>query len=112
MYKEFSTKCLCQIKRDMLNERDESIYIEKMAIRNVNWQYDKYTIKNFERIGFEFGVFERFKDISENTEIFLCEHIMKVDFLVFYEYLLSYNFPVYRMTLEKFYTLMYFLEYL
>ncbi|TBU01937.1 hypothetical protein CWI36_1227p0010 [Hamiltosporidium magnivora] len=53
MYKEFSTKCLCQIKRDVLNERDESIYIEKMAIRNVNWQYDKYTIKNFERIGFE-----------------------------------------------------------
>ncbi|KAK1349108.1 hypothetical protein LUQ84_001789 [Hamiltosporidium tvaerminnensis] len=112
MYKQFSTKCFNKIKRDVLPERNDSIYIEKMAIGNVNWQYDKYTIKNIERIGLEFGVFERFKDISENVKIFLCKHIMKVDFLAYYEHLLSYNFPVYRITIEKFYTIIDFLEYL
>ncbi|TBT96729.1 hypothetical protein CWI39_3457p0010, partial [Hamiltosporidium magnivora] len=40
-----------------------------------------------------------------------CHHIKKSDFLIFYEFIISYYLPVHKMTIKKFYTILYFLEY-
>ncbi|TBU01024.1 hypothetical protein CWI36_1461p0010 [Hamiltosporidium magnivora] len=50
--------------------------------------------------------------MNNNIEIYLCYHIKKSDFLIFYEFIISYYLPVHKMTIETFYTISYFLEYL
>ncbi|KAK1351096.1 hypothetical protein LUQ84_000369 [Hamiltosporidium tvaerminnensis] len=108
---EHKPECLCQIKRDETNENDEKKCLERMLVRDSNRQYEQYCIEFIERIGLKFDIFEKFNKINNNIEIYLCHHIKKSDFLIFYEFIISYYFPVHEMTIEKFYTILYFLEY-
>ncbi|KAK1349140.1 hypothetical protein LUQ84_001821 [Hamiltosporidium tvaerminnensis] len=108
---EHKTECLCQIKRDETNENDEKNCLERMLVRDSNRQYEQYCIEFIERIGLKFDTFEKFDNMNNNIEIYLCHHIKKSDFLIFYEFIISYYFPVHEMTNEKFYTILYFLEY-
>ncbi|KAK1349427.1 hypothetical protein LUQ84_3582 [Hamiltosporidium tvaerminnensis] len=111
IYNEHKPECLCQIKRDETNENDEKNCLERMLVRDSNRQYEQYYIEFIERIGIKFDIFEKFNKINNNIEIYLCHHIKKSDFLIFYEFIISYYFPVHEMTIEKFYTILYFLEY-
>ncbi|TBU08577.1 hypothetical protein CWI39_0164p0050, partial [Hamiltosporidium magnivora] len=108
---EHKPECLCQIKRDENNENDEKKCLERMLVRDSNRQYEQYCIEFIERIGLKFDTFEKFDNMNNNIEIYLCHHIKKSDFLIFYEFIISYYFPVHEMTNEKFYTILYFLEY-
>ncbi|TBT98009.1 hypothetical protein CWI37_1954p0010 [Hamiltosporidium tvaerminnensis] len=47
-----------------------------------------------------------------NVEIFLCHHIKEFEFSIFYKFIISYCLLDKSMTIEKFYTILYFLEYL
>ncbi|TBT99097.1 hypothetical protein CWI37_1468p0010 [Hamiltosporidium tvaerminnensis] len=49
--------------------------------------------------------------VMEEIKIFLCDHIKKSEFLIFYEFLISYYLLNNKMTIDKFYTILYFLEY-
>ncbi|KAK1348384.1 hypothetical protein LUQ84_002388 [Hamiltosporidium tvaerminnensis] len=104
-------ECLCQIKRDETNETDEKNCLERMLVRDSNRQYEQYYIEFMERIGLKFDIFEKFNNRNNNIEIYLCHHIKKSDFLIFYEFIISYYLPVHKMTIKKFYTILYFLEY-
>ncbi|TBU01124.1 hypothetical protein CWI36_1432p0020, partial [Hamiltosporidium magnivora] len=92
--KKIKLECLCQIKRDEMNENDEKNCLEKMFDKDENKQYKKYTMKITERIGLKFDIFEKFNKINNTIEIFLCDHIKKSDFLIFYEFIISYYLPV------------------
>ncbi|KAK1347786.1 hypothetical protein LUQ84_002767 [Hamiltosporidium tvaerminnensis] len=109
--KKIKLECLCQIKRDEMNENDEKNCLEKMFDKDENKQYKKYTIEITERIGLKFDIFEKFNKINNNVEIFLCHHIKKSDFLIFYEFIISYYLPVHKIKIKKFYTILYLLEY-
>ncbi|TBU00079.1 hypothetical protein CWI36_1751p0020, partial [Hamiltosporidium magnivora] len=76
-----------------------------------NRQYEQYCIKFIERISLKFDIFEKFNKMNNNIEMYLCHYIKKSDFLIFYEFIISYYFPVHKMTIDKFYTILYFLEY-
>ncbi|TBU11236.1 hypothetical protein CWI38_1310p0020 [Hamiltosporidium tvaerminnensis] len=108
---ELKPECLCLIKRDETNENDEKNCLERMFDRDENRQYEQYYIEFIERIGLKFDVFEKFNDTNSNIEIFICHHIRKSDFLTFYEFIITYYLPVHKMTIEKFYSILYFLEY-
>ncbi|TBT98700.1 hypothetical protein CWI36_2271p0010, partial [Hamiltosporidium magnivora] len=108
---ELKLECLCQIKRDETNEKDEKNCLERMFARDSNRQYEQYYIEFIERIGLKFDIFEKFNNMNNNIEIYLCHHIKKSDFLIFYEFIIYYYLPVHEMTIEKFYTILYFLEY-
>ncbi|TBU03500.1 hypothetical protein CWI36_0914p0010 [Hamiltosporidium magnivora] len=108
---ELKPECLCQIKRYDMIEKDEKNFLQKMFILNENRQYEQYYIEFIERIGLKFDIFEKFNNMNNNIEIYLCHHIKKSDFFIFYEFLILYYLPVYKMTIEKFYTVLYFLEY-
>ncbi|TBU00653.1 hypothetical protein CWI36_1570p0010 [Hamiltosporidium magnivora] len=101
----------CQIKRDETNENDEKKCNERMYVRDSNRQYEEYCIEFIERIGLKFDIFEKFNNMNNNIEIYLCHHIKKSNFLIFYKFIISYYFPVHKMTIDKFYTILYFLEY-
>ncbi|TBU00486.1 hypothetical protein CWI37_0989p0010, partial [Hamiltosporidium tvaerminnensis] len=109
--KKMKLECLCQIKRDKANANYEKNCLERMYVRDSNRQYEQYYIEFIERIGLKFIIFEKFNKMNNNIEIYLCHHIKKSDFVIFYEFLISYYLPVYKMTIEKFYTVLYFLEY-
>ncbi|KAK1348492.1 hypothetical protein LUQ84_002096 [Hamiltosporidium tvaerminnensis] len=111
IYNEHKPECLCQIKRDETNENDEKNCLERMLVRDSNRQYEQYCIKFIERISLKFDIFEKFNKMNNNIEMYLCHHIKKSDFLIFYEFIISYYFPVHKMTIDKFYTILYFLEY-
>ncbi|KAK1349358.1 hypothetical protein LUQ84_001536 [Hamiltosporidium tvaerminnensis] len=104
--KKIKLECLCRIKRDEMNENEG-----KMLVRDSNRQYEQYYIEFIERIGLRFDIFEKFNKMNNNIEIYLCHHIKKSDFLIFYEFIISYYLPVHKMTIKKFYTILYFLEY-
>ncbi|TBT98616.1 hypothetical protein CWI36_2307p0010 [Hamiltosporidium magnivora] len=104
-------ECLCQIKRDKAYANYEKNCLERMYLRDSNRQYEQYYIEFIERIGLKFIIFEKFNKMNNNIEIYLCHHIKKSDFVIFYELLISYYLPVYKMTIEKFYTILYCLEY-
>ncbi|KAK1347487.1 hypothetical protein LUQ84_003024 [Hamiltosporidium tvaerminnensis] len=108
---EHKPECLCQIKRDETNENDEKNCLERMLVRDSNRQYEQYYIEFIERIGLKFDIFEKFDNMNNNIEIYLCHNIKKSDFLIFYEFIISYYLPDDKMTIEKFYTIFYFLEY-
>ncbi|TBU00066.1 hypothetical protein CWI39_1799p0010 [Hamiltosporidium magnivora] len=106
------------IERDIIfnvvNENEESFIapiIKKMKLEYESRQYKKYTIKFIERICLKFDIYNKTNKINQNIEIYLCHHIKKSDFFIFYEFLILYYLPVYKMTIEKFYTVLYFLEY-
>ncbi|TBU20936.1 hypothetical protein CWI38_0008p0090 [Hamiltosporidium tvaerminnensis] len=82
-----------------------------MFDRDLNRQYEQHCIEFIERIGLKFDIFEKFDKMNNNIEIYLCHHIKKSDFLIFYEFIISYYLPVHEMTIEKFYTILYLLEY-
>ncbi|TBU04081.1 hypothetical protein CWI36_0814p0020, partial [Hamiltosporidium magnivora] len=108
---ELELECLCQIKRDETDETNEKNCLERMFVRDSNRQYEQYCIEFIERIGLKLDIFEKFNKMNNNIEIYLCHHIKKSDFLIFYEFIISYYFPVHKMTIKKFYTILYFLEY-
>ncbi|TBU10268.1 hypothetical protein CWI38_1890p0020 [Hamiltosporidium tvaerminnensis] len=82
-----------------------------MFIRNEDKQYDTCIIRSIEKIGLKFEIFENFYAVNSNIEIFFCHHIKKSEVLLFYEFLISYYFPHYKMTIDMLYTILWFLEY-
>ncbi|TBT99624.1 hypothetical protein CWI36_1909p0010 [Hamiltosporidium magnivora] len=54
---------------------------------------------------------ENLNEKNTSIEIFLCHHIKEAEFLIFYDLLISYYLQDDKMTIHKFYTLLYFLEY-
>ncbi|TBU13374.1 hypothetical protein CWI38_0452p0010 [Hamiltosporidium tvaerminnensis] len=86
---ELKLECLCQIKREVTIDTDEKNCLERMLVRNSKRQHELYNMEFIKRFGLKFDIFEKFNKINNNVEIFLCHHIKKSDFLIFYEYTLD-----------------------
>ncbi|TBU21030.1 hypothetical protein CWI38_0001p0010 [Hamiltosporidium tvaerminnensis] len=104
-------ECLCRLKRDSVCIKKEVEYIQKLLIRDENKNYIKYVIKDLEKINLNFILFTKLNDNNSNIEIFLCNHIKNSEFIIFYEFLKSNALPDEKMTVDRFYTILYFLEY-
>ncbi|TBU04235.1 hypothetical protein CWI39_0837p0010 [Hamiltosporidium magnivora] len=89
----------------------EGDYGSLMAVDS-NTEYNQYILYNTENIELKFDTFDRIGNENLNVEIFLCHHINESEFSIFDEFINSYNSPDKSMTIEKFYTILYFLEYL
>ncbi|TBU04644.1 hypothetical protein CWI36_0733p0010 [Hamiltosporidium magnivora] len=89
----------------------EGDYGSLMAVDS-NTEYNQHILKNIENIELKFDTFDRIGNENLNVEIFLCHHINESEFSIFDEFINSYNSPDKSMTIEKFYTILYFLEYL
>ncbi|TBU02969.1 hypothetical protein CWI36_1012p0010 [Hamiltosporidium magnivora] len=111
LLKETKPKCWCQIQRSSIFDTNEVEYFENFTRKDKNVQYDEYVISDVEKLNLKFDTFYEFNDINSNLEIFLCDHIKKSEFLIFYEFLISYYLLNNKMTIDKFYTILYFLEY-
>ncbi|TBU02154.1 hypothetical protein CWI37_0542p0020 [Hamiltosporidium tvaerminnensis] len=103
---------MCDIRRDMYAKTPGIEQNSQLFKRITNRNYIKYTLQDIEKIGIKFDIIDTF--ISKNTdrEIFLCNHIQKFEFLYFLDFLMSYYLPKREMTINKFYSILYFLEYL
>ncbi|TBU07478.1 hypothetical protein CWI39_0312p0050 [Hamiltosporidium magnivora] len=104
-------ECLCRLKRDSVCIKKEVEYIQKLLIRDENKNYIEYVIKDLEKINLNFILFTKLNDNNSNIEIFLCNHIKNSEFIIFYEFLKSNVLPDEKMTVDRFYTILYFLEY-
>ncbi|TBU03160.1 hypothetical protein CWI37_0345p0010 [Hamiltosporidium tvaerminnensis] len=91
---EIKPECMCQYQRS-----------------NENKQYNKYIISNFEKNLFKFDKFGKLNEKNTSVEIFLCHHIKEAEFSIFYDVLISYYLQDDKMTNDRFYTVLYFLEY-
>ncbi|TBU03710.1 hypothetical protein CWI39_0919p0010, partial [Hamiltosporidium magnivora] len=111
LLKETKPKCWCQIQRSSIFDTDEVEYCKNFSRKDKNVQYDEYVISDVEKLNLKFDTFYKFNNINSNLEIFLCDHVKKSEFLIFYEFLISYYLLNYKMTIDKFYTILYFLEY-
>ncbi|TBU11433.1 hypothetical protein CWI38_1208p0020, partial [Hamiltosporidium tvaerminnensis] len=101
---ETKPKCMCQYQRS-------SILEEKNEKKNQKIQNNTYIISNFEKNLFKFDKFGNLNDNNPSIEIFHCHHIKEADFLIFYDILISYYLQDDKMTNDRFYTVLYFLEY-
>ncbi|TBU02288.1 hypothetical protein CWI39_1191p0010, partial [Hamiltosporidium magnivora] len=108
---ETKPKCMCQYQRSSILEEKNEKKIRKLCIRDENKEYNKYIISNFEKNLFKFDKFGNLNDNNPSIEIFLCHHIKEADFLIFYDLLISYYLQDDKMTIDKFYTVLYFLQY-
>ncbi|TBU03689.1 hypothetical protein CWI37_0250p0010 [Hamiltosporidium tvaerminnensis] len=75
-------------------------------------EYDKYIFEDIEISCLKFDIFPNLDIKNSTQEIFLCRHITTSDFEIFYRFIISYYFLYEKMTIESFYTILYFLEYL
>ncbi|TBU07545.1 hypothetical protein CWI39_0303p0010 [Hamiltosporidium magnivora] len=82
---QMKAKCPCQINRDKMNKKPEKYLTEKMFIRDKVRKYYTCIIESIDIIGLNFELFENFNDL---------------DYL-----------PDNKIKIEKFYTILYFLEY-
>ncbi|TBU04073.1 hypothetical protein CWI36_0815p0020 [Hamiltosporidium magnivora] len=106
------TDCFCRIKRDVRDKTIEIEHIKYLLASINNIKYQKYIIEDIEIFGLKFDIFQNLNAEKSNQEIYLCPHITTSEFKIFYRVIMSYYFAHEKMTIESFYTILYFLEYL
>ncbi|TBU01139.1 hypothetical protein CWI39_1473p0030 [Hamiltosporidium magnivora] len=106
------TDCFCRIKRDVRDKTIEIEHIKYLLASNNSIKYQKYIIEDIEIFGLKFDIFQNLNAEKSNQEIYLCPHITTSEFKIFYRVIMSYYFAHEKMTIESFYTIVYFLEYL
>ncbi|TBU04604.1 hypothetical protein CWI37_0112p0040 [Hamiltosporidium tvaerminnensis] len=106
------TDCFCRIKRDVRDKTIEIEHIKYLLASNNSIKYQKYIIEDIEIFGLKFDIFQNLNAEKSNQEIYLCPHITTSEFKIFYRVIMSYYFAHEKMTIESFYTILYFLEYL
>ncbi|TBU01850.1 hypothetical protein CWI39_1292p0020 [Hamiltosporidium magnivora] len=110
--REAKTECFCQTKRDDREKTMEIELIKYLFDKENGIEYDKYIIEDIEISGLKFDIFPNLDIKNSTQEIFLCRHITTSNFKIFYSFIISYYFLYEKMTIESFYTILYFLEYL
>ncbi|TBU12826.1 hypothetical protein CWI38_0612p0010 [Hamiltosporidium tvaerminnensis] len=109
--KEIQRKCFCQKKRATTDEEIEFHCIEQMFAESKTTEYKKFVLHDIHRLSLKFEVLDKAKVENSTQQIFLCHHIKKHEFEIFYRFIISYYMFRDDTKIDEFYTILYFLEY-